>query len=69
MASPNRHRPFSPDPAQVALKPEISGNAINGVGETTPRRPRMVYWAQDPTRSRTARCSGGSIRSIPEIRI
>jgi len=48
MASPNRHRPFSPDPAQVALKPEISGNAINGVGETTPRRPRMVYWAQDP---------------------
>jgi hypothetical protein len=30
------------------LKPEISGNAINGVGETTPRRPRMVYWAQDP---------------------
>ena len=48
MASPNRHRPFSPDPAQATLKPEISGNAINGVGEKTPRRPRMVYWAQDP---------------------
>jgi epoxyqueuosine reductase len=45
---PNRYRPFSPDPAQVALKPAISGNAINGLGEMAPRRPRMVYWAQDP---------------------
>jgi epoxyqueuosine reductase len=44
----NRHRPFSPDSAQVALKPAISGNAINGLGETTTRRPRMVYWAPDP---------------------
>jgi ferredoxin len=48
MPNPNRHRPFSPDAAQIALKPEISGNAINGVGETTPRLPRVVYWAQDP---------------------
>jgi epoxyqueuosine reductase len=45
---PNRYRPFFPDPAQLALKPAISGNAINGVGETTPRQPRMVYWAPDP---------------------
>ena len=45
---PNRYRPFSPDPAQIALQPRISGNAINGLGETTPRRPRMVYWAPDP---------------------
>ncbi len=45
---PNRHRPFSPDPAQIALKPAISGNTINGLGETTSRRPRMVYWAPDP---------------------
>ena len=44
----NRHRPFSPDPAQIALKPAISGNAINGLGETTTRQPRMVYWAPDP---------------------
>lgn len=28
MVNPNRHRPFFPDPAQVALKPEIYGNAI-----------------------------------------
>src|SRR5437016_341762 len=45
---PNRHRPFSPDPAQIALKPAISGNAINGLGETKTRRPRMVYWAPVP---------------------
>jgi Pyruvate/2-oxoacid:ferredoxin oxidoreductase delta subunit len=45
---PSRYRPFSPDPAQLALKPAISGNAINGLGETMPRRPRMVYWAPDP---------------------
>jgi Pyruvate/2-oxoacid:ferredoxin oxidoreductase delta subunit len=44
----NYNRPFSPDPAQLALKPEVSGNAINGLGETTPRRPRLVYWASDP---------------------
>jgi epoxyqueuosine reductase len=48
MANPNRYRPFIPDPAQVALKPEISGNAINGRGETMVRRPRVVYWAQNP---------------------
>jgi epoxyqueuosine reductase len=45
---PTRHRPFSPDPAQVALTPAISGNTVNGLGETTARRPRVVYWAQDP---------------------
>lgn len=42
------HRPFTPDPAQMALAPEVSGNTINGLGETAPRRPRMVYWAPDP---------------------
>jgi Pyruvate/2-oxoacid:ferredoxin oxidoreductase delta subunit len=32
----------------MALEPDVSGNEINGLGETTPRRPRMVYWAPDP---------------------
>jgi len=45
---PNPHRPFHPNPAQTALKPDISGNAINGVGEAEFRRPSMVYWAPDP---------------------
>jgi Pyruvate/2-oxoacid:ferredoxin oxidoreductase delta subunit len=48
MPKPNAYRPFSPDPAQLALKPDVSGNAINGLGEDAPRRPRMVYWAPDP---------------------
>lgn len=32
----------------MALKPEQSGNVINGLGEEALRRPRMVYWAPDP---------------------
>lgn len=44
----NRHRPFSPDPSQLALTPEIAGNTINGLGETAPRQPSLVYWAPDP---------------------
>ncbi|SNS45849.1 hypothetical protein SAMN05216374_1390 [Tardiphaga sp. OK246] len=45
---PSRYRPFSPDPSQGALKPAISGNTINGLGETSARRPSIVYWASDP---------------------
>lgn len=48
MPKPNPYRPFSPDPAQRELDPGISGNAINGLGDETPRRPRMVYWAPNP---------------------
>lgn len=48
MVKPNPHRPFVPSPAQMALKPPVSGNMINGLGEAEPRRPRMVYWAPDP---------------------
>lgn len=48
MPRDNPHRPFTPDPAQMALAPGLSGNAVNGLGEATPRRPRMVYWAPDP---------------------
>jgi hypothetical protein len=48
MASPNRYRPFTPDPEQLALTPAVSGNTINGLGETERRQPRLVYWAPDP---------------------
>lgn len=48
MAKPNPHRPFTPDPAQVAVTPATSGNAVNGLNEPDERRPRMVYWAPDP---------------------
>jgi ferredoxin len=46
-----RRRPapdWTPDPAQMALMPPVSGNAVNGLGEAAARRPRRVYWAADP---------------------
>ena len=48
MAKPNPHRPFTPDPEMMERRPEITGNEINGLGETEVRRPKMVYWAPDP---------------------
>ena len=41
-------RPFTPDPEQMARWPDLSGNVVNGLGEDTLRRARMVYWAPDP---------------------
>ncbi len=35
---------FHPDPEQLALMPDLSGNEINGQGETEFRRPTRVYW-------------------------
>ncbi len=41
---------FVPDPEQMALWPEVSGNTLNGLGEAIPRRPSPVYWhAPDAT--------------------
>lgn len=37
-----------PDPAQMALAPDVAGNAINGLGEAAFRRPDIVYWSPDP---------------------
>jgi epoxyqueuosine reductase len=39
-----------PDPGQMTLWPKISGNAINGLGEPVPARPRPIYW-HDPDRT------------------
>lgn len=36
--------PFVPDPEQMALKPDVSGNTINGLGETAVRSPSPIYW-------------------------
>jgi len=38
---------YKPDPGLLDLRPEISGNKINGQGETDFRRPTPIYW-QDP---------------------
>ncbi len=43
------YRPFTPKPEQVALMPEVSGNTINGLGETEIRRPTHVYWHEPET--------------------
>ena len=39
---------FVPNPEQMALYPEVSGNDVNGLGETEKRRPHYVYWGNDP---------------------
>lgn len=38
---------YTPDPEQMALWPEISGNTVNGLDEPVRRRPSHVYW-HDP---------------------
>ena len=48
MPKPNPHRPVRIDPAQAALIPDVSGNAVNGLGERARRPARTVYWAPDP---------------------
>lgn len=35
---------WTPSDEQMRLWPEVSGNAINGLGEASPRRPSPVYW-------------------------
>lgn len=47
MSRPKRKPVFVPDPAQMALWPEISGNEVNGLSEANVRRPSPIYW-QDP---------------------
>ncbi|MEQ8702198.1 MAG: reductive dehalogenase domain-containing protein [Bauldia litoralis] len=38
---------YTPDPGQVSLMPDVSGNTMNGVGEDDVRRPTPIYW-HDP---------------------
>jgi len=39
---------FVPNPAFVERIGDYSGNVVNGLGETTSRRPSMVWWAPEP---------------------
>lgn len=41
------YRPFKPKPEQLALVPPVSGNDVNGMGETEFRRASYIYW-HDP---------------------
>ena len=38
---------FTPNPEQMALRPLVKGNIINGLGEAVFRRPNKVYWSDD----------------------
>ena len=40
---------FVPSAEQRALFPEISGNAVNGLGEPAVRRPSPIYWHSPKT--------------------
>ena len=43
-------KPFTPDPEQLALMPDVSGNTVNGAGEVRKRRPTPIYH-HDPERT------------------
>ena len=34
---------YQPDPAFIALRPPVSGNTVNGLGESE-RRPSPIFW-------------------------
>ena len=36
--------PFTASPELLALRPEISGNTLNGLGEAEARPPTPIYW-------------------------
>lgn len=40
--------PWTAPPAWTASMPEVSGNEINGRGETRRRRPTQVFWHRRP---------------------
>ena len=40
---------YVPGEKQQALFPDVSGNSINGLEETSRRRPRPLYWFEPDT--------------------
>jgi epoxyqueuosine reductase len=46
MKAPKRKKlpVWKPSDDQMQHWPSVSGNAVNGVGESTPRRPSPIYW-------------------------
>jgi epoxyqueuosine reductase len=44
---------WAPNPEVMDLWPDVSGNAINGIGETEKSRPRPVFWRADGSISHT----------------
>lgn len=50
MAPKSNPEKYIPNPEQMALRPPIKGNTINGLGEAVFRRPTKVYWCDDTTK-------------------
>jgi len=44
MATRRAPRVYTPSPAVQAAMPDVSGNAINGLGERVPRRASPMFW-------------------------
>lgn len=44
---------YEPNPEVMKLWPDVSGNTINGLGETETHRPRPVFWRTDGSISHT----------------
>ncbi len=44
MAAGHSAEAYQPNPEQLALLPDVSGNVINGLGEAATRRPTPIYW-------------------------
>jgi hypothetical protein len=82
-ANPRRSKPktYSPKPETLALL-KVSGNPINGLGETEARRPSPFFWhpptlhpfgdLQVAARSRMSKCPGydtafAKARNHPEL--
>lgn len=45
--TPGMREPATPSAAVQKLWPNLSGNTVNGLGETDPRPPRPVFWRTD----------------------
>ena len=52
--------PWQMSEEQQSLLPDISGNQINGLGETKFRRPKIVYWPNDHKRTPDSEAPGDS---------
>ena len=46
---PRFHENYQPSERQQSLFPEISGNTVNGLGESRRRRPTPLYWFDPDT--------------------
>lgn len=76
MARPSPYRPYTPDPEQLKLLPDVSGNLINGLGETEYRPPQPIYWHRPETLAHgelqkwfyTQNPDNGAVRAAREAR-